>query len=34
MEFCNVIEWMLEINKGKEHCNWFDNATSIVQFVQ
>ena len=20
VEFCNVIEWTLEFNKGKEHC--------------
>ena len=31
VEFCNVIEWMFELNKEKEHCKWFDNATSIVQ---
>ena len=34
MEFCNVNEWMLEHNKGKEHCKWFDNATIIVIVVR
>ena len=31
VKFCNVIEWTLELNRGKEPCKWFDNATSIVQ---
>ena len=33
MEFCNVKEWMIELCKGKEHCKRFNNATSIVQFL-
>ena len=31
VEFSNIIEWMLEHNKGKELCKLFDNATSVVQ---